>query len=514
MRIMRRGIGLGVVMCIVLSIGLVPTVNNPSATQAQDSVPRFEPSACEFDLIAGQIDGETVECGYLVVPEDRSQPDGQTIRLAVAIYKSTSDNPGAPFVRLDGGPGGHSVGNYGPFLDQFNSTVPLLEMGDLIMIDQRGVGLSEPSLACTEETDLTIELFDELVSSDLETDMYQQAMQACRDRLVQSGVNLDAYNSLENAADIHDLWTTLGYEEINLYGVSYGTRLALEIMRDYPEGLRSVILDSTYPPQADLYVDIGSSAQRSLDVLFTDCANHDNCNATYPTLEADFYALIDHLNAAPVELDLVDLFNGDSYQFIMTGDAFFELVFSSLYATSVLIYLPIMIEDAFNGDFAITELLASAIFLDFSLDFGTYLSVQCFEEVHFQTASEVSVASDDLPAAINYFAVGDQPDIFALCNIWDVATSNDLEEMPVVSDIPTLVLSGRYDPITPPRYGQMAAETLSSSYFFEYPGMGHGVFDDHPCSLNISMQFLEDPTTEPDSGCIAADMHTPDFVTR
>ena len=514
MKFVQRSIGLFLIVALLVGIGFVPTIDNYSTAQAQETTPRFEPSSCDFDMPEGFVDGESVECGFLIVPEDRSQPDSPTISLAVAIFKSTSENPSAPFIRLDGGPGGHSVGNFGPFLNQFSSTEPLLEKGDLVLIDQRGVGLSQPNLGCNESMDLTIELFDDVLPLDEEAELVSNAMQECRDRLVNDGVNLDAYNTAANAADIYDLWTTLGYEEINLYGVSYGTRLALEVMRDFPDGLRSVILDSTFPPQVDLYVDIGASAQRSLDILFEDCAAHENCNAAYPNLETTFYETVEQLNAEPVELTLVDFFTEESYSFLLTGDAFFELIFTSLYVTSILYILPVMISAAHDGDYFFTELLASAIFLDFSVDFGMYLSVQCYEEVHFQTPSEVEAASNELPDAIRFFASEDSPDIFELCSIWNVEKSSDLEEAPIESDIPTLIVSGRYDPITPPHYGQMTAETLSNSYFFEFPGMGHGVFDEHPCSLDISLQFLEDPTTAPDASCIEEDMRTPDFLVQ
>jgi pimeloyl-ACP methyl ester carboxylesterase len=230
---------------------------------------------CPFALDATLVEGKHVRCGFLVVPEDRSQPQGPTIRLAVAIFKASSPHPDPdPVVVLGGGPGIALLENLGPRVNAGN----LPSNRDLILFDQRGAGYSQPSLRC--------QAFETL--------------QACHSRLVKSGINLNAFTTLENAADVHDLIRTLDYRQVNLDGVSYGTRLALTVMRLYPADLRSVVLNSVLPPQVNLFTNIPRATARAFDVLFRGCAADRSCNATYPHLQAVFSQLVAQLNIAPI----------------------------------------------------------------------------------------------------------------------------------------------------------------------------------------------------------------------
>ncbi|MCA9904902.1 MAG: alpha/beta fold hydrolase, partial [Anaerolineae bacterium] len=217
-----------------LLLSLLLTVLLAAPVLAQDELPYVELTDCWMDLPDGLVEGDDVDCGLLFVPEDRTDPDSATIELAVAIlYASEDDVQPDPIIYLAGGPGGNAVDELEAWVD-----IPYIQDRDLILLDQRGTGYSFPSLNCPEIEE----------SED-------DATQACRDRLVADGVNLQAYNSAENAADVADLRVALGYDEWNLYGISYGTRLAQTIVRDYPQGIRSVILDSAYPLAANLQVE-------------------------------------------------------------------------------------------------------------------------------------------------------------------------------------------------------------------------------------------------------------------
>jgi pimeloyl-ACP methyl ester carboxylesterase len=193
---------------------------------------------------------------------------------------------------------------------------------------------------------------------------------------------------------------------------------------------------------------------------------------------------------------------GKRYEWLVKGYDFYDLVFTSLYVTQLIGYLPAIISLTYEENYQLLEILGSVFILDFSIDYGVYYSVQCAEEVPFQKPEEVEAAVARLDVRYRQFAEAQPYDIFRTCAIWDVTPSAAIEEMPISSDIPTLVVAGQFDPITPPAYGQAAAATLSHSYFFEYPGRGHGVFDEGDCPLSIALAFLEDPTTAPDGSCI------------
>ena len=252
---------------------------------AHDSVPRVEPASCWMELPDGVTEGQNLDCGYLIVPEDRSDPNSPTIQLAYAVLYAPADNVKPdPVIYLAGGPGGNAVGDLEGWLN-----TPYLQDRDLILFDQRGTGYSEPTLNCPEAEQGE-----------------DNATQACHDRLVSQGVNLQAYNSAENAADVADLQVALGYDEWNLYGISYGTRLALTVMRDHPEGVRSVVIDSVYPPEVNSWEEYGQNTADEFNKLFQGCAADAQCNDAYPDLEQTFYTTVDQLNAEPAQYSGTD----------------------------------------------------------------------------------------------------------------------------------------------------------------------------------------------------------------
>ena len=207
----------------------------PAAVRAESGseIPRFEAADCPF----GSPANVTVHCGYLVVLEDRAQSGGATIRLAVAILKSDNPQPaGDPLIFLNGGPGAHALMDLPRFVNNFRLLLVDLNR-DVIIFDQRGVGLSQPALECPE---LVPSLIARAQGQALTLGEERAPYLACRDRWLSEGVNLAAYTTAESAADVNDLWRTLGYRQVNLYGISYGTVLAETVMRDYPDGIRSV----------------------------------------------------------------------------------------------------------------------------------------------------------------------------------------------------------------------------------------------------------------------------------
>jgi len=470
----------------------------------------FELAECQFDIPPGQ----TVECGYLTVPEDRSQPDGPTIRLHVAIFKSHSDDPAPdPVVYLAGGPGEQALETM-PLL--FNLRfAPFLANRDFIVFDQRGTGYSEPALDCPEFGDLAYETLNQDLSPEESVALGTEAICSCHDRLVSEGVNLAAYNSAESAADLNDLRLALGYEEWNLLGISYGTRLALTAMRDNPEGIRSVILDSAYPLQISLYAEMPANFDRALTVFFNGCATDPTCSETYPQLETVFCELVDQLNASPVTFSATQPLSGETYDVLMNGDGLIGFLFQSLYSTELIPLLPNILFDIRDGNYEILAVVMGSFLANIEfVSMGMQFSVQCGEEVRFSTPGEFAAAAEAYPEIRRLFEgspnLGEP--VFTICEIWGAKEADPIENEPINSDIPTLVLAGEYDPVTPPAWGEVVAETLSNSFCFEFPGVGHGAsISGEECPLSIALAFLDDPTTEPDGSCVAQ-MSGPAFV--
>ncbi|NJK78908.1 MAG: alpha/beta hydrolase [Chloroflexaceae bacterium] len=332
----------------------------------------------------------------------------------------------------------------------------------------------------------------------------------CRNRLGREDVNLRAYNSAANAADVEDLRRALGYAQINLYGISYGTRLALTVMRDYPEGLRSVVLDSTYPPNVDLYAEMPSNTVRAFNQIFVGCAANAVCSANYPNLETDFYRLIADLNEDPLVLSFSEFGGGVR----ISGDDLIGIFFLSLYDTELIPMLPLVIDSTAKQNYEPLQILMLwSLLRGFQADTmqpfdvdgfseGMYYSVLCREEMPFTTEDAVEAAAAARPEVEKYFVEGFDLDMI-MCRIWKAGESGAIENQAVVSDVPTLVLAGDYDPITPPQWGQIAAETLSNGYYYEFPGFGHGVSVSGACPEGITRAFIANPSQAPDTSCMA-----------
>lgn len=392
---------------------------------------------------------------------------------------------------------------------------PFLADRDLTMFDQRGAGYSEPALDCPELIDLTYETLDQDLSPEEGVALSTEATCSCHDRLVSEGVNLAAYSSAESAADLNDLRLALGYEEWNLFGISYGTRLALTAMRDFPQGIRSVILDSSYPLQVSLYAEMPANLDRALNVFFDGCAADPSCREAYAQLETIFYQLVDQLNDSPITFSVTHSITDETYDVLMNGDGLIGFLFKSLYSTEIIPALPKIFFDIREGNYDILALLMGSFLveLEFSTT-GMRYSVQCGEEVHFSTPEELAAACEAYPELQGLFYDISNPDegICAICETWGAREADPVENEPVSSDIPTLVLAGEYDPITPPAWGEMVAESLSNAFYFEFSGVGHGASTSgKECPLIIALAFLDDPAAVQDRSCVA-EMSGPAFI--
>jgi pimeloyl-ACP methyl ester carboxylesterase len=192
------------------------------------------------------VEGKDYECGYLTVPELHSQPDGKTIQVGIAILKSTRSDPAEPLIMFQGGPGGSSIDIFPGLMLNSALSKKLRSQRDLIVFEKRGNRYSRPHLPCPEYKEDNVNFDQAAVSKTLE------GLKACRDRLVKAGVNLAAFNSIESAHDVAALVQALGYKQVNLYGVSYGTELAQDVLSLHPALVRSVILDGVVPNEPSI----------------------------------------------------------------------------------------------------------------------------------------------------------------------------------------------------------------------------------------------------------------------
>jgi len=494
--------------CIFLSIILLASLGQGGARPAlaENSVPRFEPASCPFTPATGMTEGKDVRCGYLVVPENRSQPGGREIRLAVAIFKSPSANPRPdPVIDLEGGPGASALMGWGPYITKANVGA-IVGDHDLVLLDQRGTGYSQPSLACPEMTQSSGPTPKTPLTPKQAQALALRAVQRCHDRLVRAGVDLNAYTTLEDAADVADLRTALGYGEVDLYGGSYGSRLALEVVRSFPTGIRSVVLDSVDPPQGNVYTDTPRTEGQAFETLFAACARSSWCHAVYPDLKQTFVHLVTQLSAKPVPITVTSPTTHKKGRVLLNGAEMAGSVYLCLFLTPCIHSAPALIYGTWRGNYTLaSELLAAGSAIAGFVNWGMYLSIECSEDLAYTTPQKVRASAQGLPRTIRASVTDPLVQRFAWCTAWNVKKADASRKEPVASAIPTLLLEGQFDPVTPPSNGEMTVRTLSHGYLEVFPGTGHGVRSfSSSCSDTIVWSFLDNPTVKPDASCIAA----------
>lgn len=481
---MQRGWLIAIGLVIWLSLGMVT---------AQRKVPAFEETPCPFKVIGGEVEGETLICGTLYALEDRQDPRSPVIEMIVVILKAKSATPEPdPVLYLEGGPGGSSLAFYDIWLN-----ARLRETRDIILFDQRGTGYSFPTLNCEEY----------FYGDDVET-------RDCRERLREEDIDLTMYRSAQAAQDVGDLIEALDLEQVNLFGVSYGSRLALTVMRDRPERIRSVILDGVYPPHVNALEEQANHGYQALEQLFADCAADPVCDKAYPDLANVFYEAVKRLDKEPIP---VTDYSGYSYD--MTGYDMVNDMFDLMYDTYSLPLLPGKIYAAYNGDGELystfgderyTGTLPQGATIDpdeylemiDDMSEGLFNSVECAEEVPFNSLDLAEENALSIPYALREGLLGGLRTEFKDCEIWDIPAAPDFENEPVRSEIPTLVLSGDYDPITPVSWGQAAADYLTNSSFYVLHGTGHGSVEVVACATDLAVDFLDDPTGPIDDRCV------------
>jgi pimeloyl-ACP methyl ester carboxylesterase len=344
---------------------------------------------------------------------------------------------------------------------------------ELVLFDQRGAGYSEPSLKCNGER------YD-----------------VCHARLVKSGVDLSAYNTRENAADVEAIREALGYDRINLKGGSYGTKLALRVMADYPEHLRAAVLDGVSPPQVDWFAEVIGRYDQFLAVVFDHCAADARCHTAYPNLADEFYELMARLGREPARLP------GGGH---MHASEFLDLVWNTLYDISGIRWLPLIIHHTYEGDYNVLETLVRLKYAAAgpeSMSWGMNYAVECAEGWSEETRQKLLAAGRNLNPAIAEAAVGQFMPMEEVCREWNVPTELPDADKAVASRIPTLLLSGEFDPGTPPAFAEMVGANLTHHYSYVFPSMGHTDGFLSQCWSSIESRFLDDPENAPDAGCI------------
>ncbi len=494
-----------------------PTVARAAQTaEGTATAPRFEPAPCP--KLPGAEELAKASCGYLVVPENRSRPTGRTIRLMVAKYPARSPEKLAdPIVYLAGGPG-----DIAPLEVNALIAADFIRDRDIYVVSQRGTMFSEPALTCAAPDAFARELLGLRFYSEATKRAHVAATEACHRELTATGADLSAYNSTESAADFADLRKVLGFDVWNVYGTSYGSYVAQTLMRDHPEGIRSVVLDSVLPTTYNVAAN-WQNASDGFGNIFQACAAEASCNAAHPGLEQTFTGLVNKLEAEPLTATVRDPATGEDIKVVIDGGTLVDWLRNQNYGVPMLQAAPNRIDGLAVGRADAIEAIAldrasrapppdpAAPALGYGLAFG----VSCRESYPFATPEDLAAAGrkafPHYPASIQREGIGSWAYFNEDCReVWKVTAAPDAMHQPVASSIPMLLISGSFDTLTSLAGAKAAAAKLSNATIISIPGIGHFVSPSSPCAQAVIISFLADPAA-PDTSCVGA-LKPPSFI--
>ncbi|HEX9736371.1 MAG TPA: alpha/beta hydrolase [Thermoanaerobaculia bacterium] len=443
---------------------------------------------------------EEVRCGTYEVLEDRARPDGRRIGIRVVVLPATGETPAPdPLVLLPGGPG-QGITAVAFFFNRILS--PVREKRDLVLIDPRGTGASSP-LHCP------LPGSDEDPQSYLGDQFPVEALAACAAKLE---ADLTRYATPDVIQDLDEIRAALGYERINLYGISYGSRVALAYLRHFPSRARSAILNGVVPTSMRVPQHHAPDAQRALDLLFDECAADAGCAAAFPDLRDKFWAVHRRLaEEGPVTVALTDPKTAKPIEVELNLDLFNEEIRWRLYDEESNL-VPILVQEAYDGDYAgIAELLLRlrrAVAAGGILAVGAFMSATCTEDTPF-----IDLAQAERLAAGTFLGLYRVEQQRAACEAWPRGTLTAGFHEPVRSEAPVLLLSGYRDPVTPPRWGEEVTRYLPNGRHVVLRQSFHT--EGTPCGAEMVRRFLEDRSAvDLDERCAAEGKPTPFVLAR
>ena len=460
-----------------LSLHLVPT---NAAQGERPAAARFERAACPVEVAAG----ERIDCGVLLVPENRNKAESRTIRLPVMLFRSRAASPAIdPVLFLTGGPGNSGVAGR-----RSGHGIPFLDERDYIVMEQRGTGFASPALECPAINTIKTEIAAGRLRGDAANAELVKAATACREKLTASGVDLDGYTSEASADDIEDLRRALGYAKWNLYGLSYGTRLALTVLRRHPSGVRSVVLDSVLPPEVNFDEVASSNLLRALNAVFDGCASDRECGTAHPGLRRGFADLVAAADRQPLRLP-IDPADARGSHAEVRGAQLVDAIYNALHKPQVIPQIPRIVSAAAAGSCAELLALVKENLGPSSVSWGMRYSVWCAEEMPFESAERIAA---QLSPGLGLGGIDETTASPEVCRAWKVAPAQAVENEPVKSDIPTLILAGEFDPDTPPDWGRQLLESMPNARYVEFRGRSHGA-GFTACGVEVVSAFLREP---------------------
>jgi pimeloyl-ACP methyl ester carboxylesterase len=435
-------------------------------------------------------------CTTVEVFENREAVQGRTIDLNVVVFPAFNRNPEPdPLFVLAGGPGQAAARISGQLMTVLEK---VQQDRDVVFVDQRGTGKSN-GLAC--------DLGDDSLDDVSRTEFPVEKVEKC---LTSYDADPRYYTTPIAMDDLNHVRETLGYDKINLWGGSYGTRAALVYVRRHGESVRSVVLDGVAPPTMRLPIAFPRDAHRALDLMLQACEADAACDGRFPKIRGRLTELLDRLERNPPRVKLQHPRTGVETEVTVRLQFAAGVMMGALYSPDLSALLPLLIERAEAGDFqGFLGMGGIGEGVEQEMSRGMFFSVICSEDLPAITPQEAAEkAKGTFMGTLVYEAWG------KACAVWPRGEIAPDYHEPVTSDLPVLILSGEFDPVTPPSWGDEAAATLPNSRHVVVPGVGHGTTA-IGCVPKLVAEFIDAGSAGGiDASCVEKHKRPPFFLTN
>jgi len=473
------------------TLALLAALLAASASNAQS----LELEDCRINAGPGSSSMQA-RCGSLTRPLDpRGEVPGE-IELRIAVVPALNLNPEPdPLVPIAGGPGQGSVQFYTSYFWAFED---IRRNRDILLIDQRGTG---------ESATMDCEFDDDMLDGDYSVELTVEYTERC---LAELPYDPRFFTTSVAVTDIEAVRKALGYPSLNLYGVSYGSRVAQHFARRYPDSTRTVVIDGVVPPQISLGPEIATESQKAIDKILARCVADESCNERFPDLVEDFRRVVQDLREVGVEISVPHPSTGRPEELLFSNAEFSAAVRLLAYHPNSMALIPLLIHEAGSGNLVPlgSQYMMTTIAMMDVLSLGMHNAIMCTEDVPFYDKSTIDY--DGLAAS--YMGMFQLEALEAICSVWPAGPIDEGFKAPLATSLPVLLLSGDADPITPPRYADLAAVDLENATHLIGKDQGHGQIS-VGCTPRLVADFIAsaDPA-EIDASCLERSFVMPFFL--
>ena len=467
-----------------------------------ENLGKFRSADCPIEVPEELLKSGNFSYGYMKVPEFFNDPNGNTIELAVVIFKCRSETPThEPLILVGGGPGTSNLDDFVPTLAGGLGDL-FLEQRDVVIVESRGLKYSKPYLGLPEIDALQMSLLGQNLTTDETVSLYLDSLGSAYTRFTDAGVNLSAFNSLEISNEIAYVMTQLGYDKFSLFGTSYGTVVAQYLLLNHADRLTSVVMNATIDLHNGTY-DMLTNTVNHFEEVFEQCERDPGLAAAYPDLKTRFLNLLRRLNEKPDTITTQYWDDGNNYQVVLNGNRVSAWLFNQMYGNT---QLPLTLHQLLTGDYS--AIMASPGLIFPLPEFSLGLSLSTF------MSATPDLQPENLPVDGEYgdLVKGIGTLLFtpyfwhSAKDVWKV-DSKRYDEKPLVSDVPLLMLSGEMDHLCLASHATEFAKRQKNAHLYIFEGVAHSPIDQGTCAIMMFKEFIDNPTKAPDNSCMDEFQH-------